>query len=103
MEFVERAVHSHCDFQLIEVTVQTYLVHHGGQAGSAQLGGTFGHHAAHLLHQNTVVTRACRQAQMLQDGADLPQRQTVTVKKPPVKSHDYQLTVKLYCVRTPTR
>lgn len=77
VEFVERAVHSYSDAELLKATVQSYLVHHGRQTGSTQLGRTFGHHTANLLHQNTVITRAADQTQVLQDGAHLPQRQTI--------------------------
>lgn len=78
VELVERAVHSDSDAELLKASVQSDLVHHGRQTGSTQLRRTLGHHAAHLLHQNTVITRAADQAQVLQDGAHLPQSQTIT-------------------------
>lgn len=81
MEFVERAVHSYCDIELLEATIAPYLVDHGRQTGSTQLGRPSGHHAANLLHKNTVVARTAGQTQVLQDGPDLPQCQTIAVRK----------------------
>lgn len=78
MEFVQRAVHAHGDVQALQATVAPHVVHHGGQAGAAELCGTAGHHAAHLLHQDAVVARGAAQAQVLQDGTHLTLRQPVT-------------------------
>lgn len=77
MRLIEGAVHSHGDGELVEVAVLPHPVDHGGQAGAAELGGAAGHHAAHLLHQHAVVTGGAGQAQVLQDGADLPHGQAV--------------------------
>ncbi len=84
VEFVERAVHSYSDAELLKATVQSYLVHHGCQTGSTELCRTFGHHTANLLHQNTVITRAAGQTQVLKDGAHLPQRQTIAARNRPL-------------------
>jgi len=78
VEFVQRAVHAHGDVQALQATVAPHVVHHGGQAGAAELCGTAGHHAAHLLHQDAVVARGAAQAQVLQDGTQLTLRQPVT-------------------------
>ena len=78
VQFVQRAVHANSDAQVLQAAVTAHLVHHGGQAGAAELGSPPGHHAAHLLHQDAVVTRGAGQAQVLQDGAHLPQGQPVT-------------------------
>ena len=78
VEFVKRAVHAHGDVQVLQPSVLTDLIHHGRHSGSADLSGAAGHGPAHLLDDNTVVAGAV-QPQLLQDGPDLQQRQTVTV------------------------
>lgn len=78
VELVQCSVHSDGDAERVEVAVLTDFVDHGGERGAAQLGRSLRHHAAHLLHQDAVVTRAAGQTQVLQDGADLTQGQTVT-------------------------
>lgn len=95
VKFVERAVHSNCDAELIEATVQTDFIHHGCQTGSTQLCCSFGHDAANLLHKNTVITCTAGQTQMLQDGADLPQCQTITAKKSSINLTDNNNNQKL--------
>ena len=77
VELVERSVHPHRDVQVVQAAVLADLVHHGGHAGAADLGGAARHGATHLLHDDTVVTGAV-QTQTLQDGPHLEQGQAVT-------------------------
>lgn len=77
MQLVERAVHPHGHVQVVQAAVLADLVHHGGHAGAADLGGAARHGAAHLLHDDGVVARAV-ETQLLQDGPDLEQGQAVT-------------------------
>lgn len=79
MQLVERAVHAHGDVQVVQAAVLADLVHHGGHAGAADLGRAAGHRAAHLLHDDAVVTGA-GEAQLLQDRPDLQQRQAIAVE-----------------------
>lgn len=58
MELVQGSVHSYSDVKRVEVAVLPDLVYHGGERGATKLGGSLGHHAAHFLHQDAVVTRA---------------------------------------------
>ena len=78
MQLVQGAVDPHGDAKMLQVAVEPDLVDHGSHAGSTELGGSAGHHAAHLLHQDAVLTGGAGQAQVLQDGAHLPQGQAVT-------------------------
>lgn len=78
MELVERPVYAHGHVQVVQASVLADLVHHGSHAGAADLGGAVGHGAAHLLDDDAVVAGAV-QAQLLQDGPDLQQRQTIAV------------------------
>lgn len=79
MCFVKRAIHSHGDGELIQVAILPYLVDDSSQTSAAELGGTAGHHTAHLLHQHAVVARGASEAQVLQDRAHLSHGKTVTV------------------------
>jgi len=79
VQLVERAVHAHRGVQVVQASVLTDLVHHGGHAGSAHLRRAAGHRAAHLLHDDAVVAGAV-EPQLLQDGPDLQQRQTIAVE-----------------------
>lgn len=76
VQLVERPVHTNSDFEEVQATVLTDLVHHSGHASATELGCTPCHHRAHLLHNDAVVTRGL-QAQVLQDGAHLEQGQAV--------------------------
>lgn len=58
VELVQGSVHTHGHAEGVEVTVLTDFVDHGGERGTAQLSRSLRHHAAHLLHQDAVVTRA---------------------------------------------
>lgn len=78
MELVERPIHSHRHVQVVQAAVLADLVHHGSHTSAADLGGAARHGAAHLLDDDAVVTGAV-QTQLLQDGPDLQQRQTIAV------------------------
>lgn len=80
VQLVECAVHAHGDVQVLQFSVLTDLVHHGGHSGSADLSRTTGHGAAHLLDDDTVITGAV-EPQLLQDCPDLQQRQTIAVEQ----------------------
>lgn len=80
VQLVERAVHAHGDVQVVQSSVLTDLVHHGGHPGSADLSRAAGHRAAHLLDDNTVVAGAV-EPQLLQDRPDLQQRQTIAAEQ----------------------
>ena len=70
MELVESAIHPHCDVQMVQSSVLTDLVDHGGHSGSADLSSTTGNSATHFLHDDTVIAGAV-QAQVLQDAPHL--------------------------------
>ena len=72
MKLVECSIHPHSHTEMVQPSVLSDLVHHGGHARTAQLRGPFGHHPAHGLDEDTVVTGAI-QAQLLEDGPDLEQ------------------------------
>ena len=78
MKLVERPVHAHSHVEAVQPPVFADLIHHGGHARATQLRRPLGHHPAHGLHEDTVVARAI-QAQLLEDGPDLQQRQSVAV------------------------
>lgn len=80
VQLVQRAIHTHGDLEVLEALVFSPLLHDGSQAGAAHLGSPPGHGPAHLLHHNTVFTRAV-QTQLLQDPPDLQEGQSVTVNK----------------------
>ncbi|PWA30689.1 hypothetical protein CCH79_00009278, partial [Gambusia affinis] len=80
LDLVERAVHTHGDVQVVQSSVLTDLVHHGGHSGSADLSGAAGHRSTHLLNDNTVVTGAV-ESQLLQNRSDLQQCQTIAVEE----------------------
>lgn len=79
MGLIKGTIHSHRDGQLVQVAVLSDLVDKSGQTGAAELRCTATHDAAHLLHQDAVVTRGAGEAQVLQDGADLTHGQPVAV------------------------
>ena len=58
MKLVQCPVHAHRHFEVVQSTVLSYLVHHGGHACATELGRAPGDHSAHLLHNDAVVTRA---------------------------------------------
>lgn len=73
MKLVERSIHSHCHVEMVQPSVLSDLIHHGSHACATQLRGPLGHHPAHGLDEDTVITGAV-QAQLLEDGPDLEQR-----------------------------
>ena len=73
MKLVECAIHAHSHVEVVQPSVLADLVHHGSHARTTQLRGPLGHHPAHGLDEDTVVTGAV-QAQLLEDGPDLEQR-----------------------------
>lgn len=58
MELVQRPIHAHRHFKVVQPTVLSYLVYHGGHACTTELRCTPGDYSAHLLHDDTVVARA---------------------------------------------
>lgn len=80
VQLVQRAIHAHGDLEVLEALVFSPLLHDGSQAGTTHLGSSPRHSPAHLLHHDTVFTRAV-QPQLLQDPPDLQEGQPVTVDK----------------------
>lgn len=58
MELIQRPVHAHRHFEVVQPTVLSDLVHHGGHACTTELCRTPGDHGAHLLHDDAVVAGA---------------------------------------------
>lgn len=58
VQLIEGAINAHGDVQVVQSSVLPDLVHNSRHAGSADLRGTAGHCATHLLDNNTVITGA---------------------------------------------
>lgn len=77
MQLVQSPVHAHCYFESLQPTVFSDFVHHGSHACSTELSRPPGHHSAHLLDNDAIITGAL-EPQVVQDGTDLQQGQAVT-------------------------
>lgn len=76
VQLVQGAVDTHGDVQVVQSSILADFVHHSRHPGAAYLSGAPGHRAAHFLDDDAVVTGAV-ESQLLQDGPDLQQRQTI--------------------------
>lgn len=79
VQLVKRSVHAHGHIQVVQSPVLADLVHNCCHTGPADLGGAAGHRTANLLDDDTVVAGAV-QPQLLQDGPDLQQSQTIAAE-----------------------